>query len=63
MILNKDLKKKIINLTTYLKKIRDFKEIKELTVSLRTIDGYDYVFLTNSQNDKQFAYNLIRTNF
>ena len=55
---SKDFKKKIINLTPYLKKVREFKEIKELTVSLRTIDGYDYVFLTTSQSDKQFAYNL-----
>ena len=45
MILTKILKREIINLAPYLKKIRDFKEIKELTVSLRTIDGYDYVFL------------------
>ena len=55
---NKDFKKKIINLTPYLKKAKDFKEIKELTVSLRTIDGYDYVFLRNTRSDKQFAYNL-----
>ena len=54
----KDFKKKIINLTPYLKKVREFKEIKELTVSLRTIDGYDYVFLRNTRSDKQFAYNL-----
>ena len=60
---NKDFKKKIINLTPYLKKVKDFKEIKELTVSLRTIDGYDYVFLENSQNDKQFAYNLDTNQF
>ena len=55
---NKDFKKKIINLTPYLKKAKDFKEIKELTVSLRTIDGYDHVFLRNTRSDKQFAYNL-----
>ena len=55
---NKDFKKKIINLTPYLKKVKDFKEIKELAVSLRTIDGYDYVFLRNTRSDKQFAYNL-----
>ena len=61
--INKDLKKEIINLAPYLKKIRDFKEIKELTVSLRTIDGYDYVFLTNSRSDKQFAYNLDTNQF
>ena len=60
---NKDFKKKIINLTPYLKKAKDFKEIKELTVSLRTIDGYDYVFLTNSRSDKQFAYNLDTNQF
>ena len=61
--INKDFKKKIINLTPYLKKVKDFKEIKELTVSLRTIDGYDYVFLTNSRSDKQFAYNLDTNQF
>ena len=55
---SKDFKKKIINLTPYLKKVREFKEIKELAVSLRTIDGYDYVFLRNTRSDKQFAYNL-----
>ena len=60
---SKDFKKKIINLTPYLKKVREFKEIKELTVSLRTIDGYDYVFLTNSRSDKQFAYNLDTNQF
>ncbi|MFR4529535.1 MAG: hypothetical protein ACLT36_08160 [Streptococcus salivarius] len=61
--INKDFKKKIINLTPYLKKIRDFKEIKELAVSLRTIDGYDYVFLRNTRSDKQFAYNLDTNQF
>ena len=61
--INKDLKKEIINLAPYLKKIRDFKEIKELTVSLRTIDGYDYVFLRNTRSDKQFAYNLDTNQF
>ena len=61
--INKDFKKKIINLTPYLKKIKDFKDIKELVVSLRAIDGYDYVFLENSQNDKQFAYNLDTNQF
>ena len=60
---NKDFKKKIINLTPYLKKAKDFKEIKELTVSLRTIDGYDYVFLRNTRSDKQFAYNLDTNQF
>lgn len=61
--INKNFEKKIINLTPYLKKIRDFKDIKELAVSLRSIDGYDYVFLENSQNDKQFAYNLDTNQF
>lgn len=61
--INKNFEKKIINLTTYLKKIRDFKEIKELAVSLRTIDGYDYVFLRNTRSDKQFAYNLDTNQF
>ena len=61
--INKDFKKKIINLTPYLKKVKDFKEIKELTVSLRTIDGYDYVFLTNSRSDQKFAYNLDTNQF
>ena len=61
--INKDFKKKIINLTPYLKKVKDFKEIKELAVSLRTIDGYDYVFLRNSRSDKQFAYNLDTNQF
>ena len=42
---------------------KDFKDIKELVVSLRAIDGYDYVFLENSQNDKQFAYNLDTNQF
>lgn len=60
---NKDFKKKIINLTPYLKKVKDFKEIKELTVSLRTIDGYDYVFLRNTRSDKEFAYNLDTNQF
>lgn len=60
---NKDFKKKIINLTPYLKKVKDFKEIKELAVSLRTIDGYDYVFLRNTRSDKQFAYNLDTNQF
>ena len=60
---SKDFKKKIINLTPYLKKVKDFKEIKELTVFLRTIDGYDYVFLTNSRSDKQFAYTLDTNQF
>ena len=60
---NKDFKKKIINLTPYLKKAKDFKEIKELAVSLRTIDGYDYVFLRNTRSDKQFAYNLDTNQF
>lgn len=61
--INKDFKKKIINLTPYLKKVKDFKEIKELVVSLRTIDGYDYVFLRNTRSDKQFAYNLDTNQF
>ena len=61
--INKNFEKKIINLTPYLKKIKDFKDIKELVVSLRAIDGYDYVFLENSQNDKQFAYNLDTNQF
>ena len=61
--INKNFEKKIINLTTYLKKAKDFKEIKELTVSLRTIDGYDYVFLRNTRSDKQFAYNLDTNQF
>lgn len=60
---SKDFKKEIINLTPYLKKVKDFKEIKELAVSLRTIDGYDYVFLRNSRSDKQFAYNLDTNQF
>ena len=34
-----------------------------MAVSLRSIDGYDYVFLENSQNDKQFAYNLDTNQF
>lgn len=46
-----------------MKKIKDFKDIKELSVSLKSIDGYDYVFLENSQNDKQFAYNLDTNQF
>ena len=46
-----------------MKKAKDFKEIKELTVSLRTIDGYDYVFLRNTRSDKQFAYNLDTNQF
>lgn len=61
--INKDFKKKIINLTPYLKKVKDFEEIKELAVSLRTIDGYDYVFLRNTRSDKQFAYNLDTNQF
>lgn len=61
--INKNFEKKIINLTPYLKKIKDFKDIKELAVSLKSIDGYDYVFLENSQNDKQFAYNLDTNQF
>ena len=61
--INKNFEKKIINLTPYLKKIKDFKDIKELALSLRSIDGYDYVFLENSQNDKQFAYNLDTNQF
>lgn len=61
--INKDFKKKIINLTPYLKKVKDFKEIKELAVSLRTIDGYDYVFLRNTRSDKQFTYNLDTNQF
>ena len=61
--INKNFEKKIINLTPYLKKIKDFKDIKELAVSLRTIDGYDYVFLRNSISDKQFAYNLDTNQF
>ena len=61
--INKNFEKKIINLTPYLKKAKDFKEIKELTVSLRTIDGYDYVFLRNTRSDKQFAYNLETNQF
>ena len=61
--INKNFEKKTINLTPYLKKIKDFKDIKELAVSLRSIDGYDYVFLENSQNDKQFAYNLDTNQF
>lgn len=61
--INKDFKKKIIYLTPYLKKVKDFKEIKELAVSLRTIDGYDYVFLRNTRSDKQFAYNLDTNQF
>ncbi|MFR2057589.1 MAG: hypothetical protein ACLS3S_08690 [Streptococcus salivarius] len=46
-----------------MKKIKDFKDIKEFGVSLREIDGYDYVFLTPSQSDKQFAYNLDTNQF
>lgn len=61
--INKNFEKKIINLTPYLKKIKDFKDIKELAVSLRSIDGYDYIFLENSQNDKQFTYNLDTNQF
>lgn len=61
--INKNFEKKIINLTPYLKKIKNFKVIKEFGVSLREIDGYDYVFLTPSQSDKQFAYNLDTNQF
>lgn len=61
--INNDFEKKIINLTPYLKKIKDFKDIKELGVSLRTIDGYDYVFLENSRSSKEFAYNLDTNQF
>lgn len=61
--INKNFEKKIINLTPYLKKIKDFKDIKELSVSLRSIDGYDYVFLRNTRSDKQFAYNLDTNQF
>ena len=61
--INKNFEKKIINLTPYLKKIKNFKDIKEFGVSLREIDGYDYVFLTPSQSDKQFAYNLDANQF
>lgn len=61
--INKNFEKKIINLTPYLKKIKNFKDIKEFGVSLREIDGYDYVFLTPSQSDKQFAYNLDTNQF
>ena len=61
--INKNFEKKIINLTPYLKKIKNFEDIKELSVSLREIDGYDYVFLTPSQSDKQFAYNLDTNQF
>ena len=61
--INKNFEKKIINLTPYLKKVKDFKDIKELAVSLRSIDGYDYVFLENSQNGKQFAYNIDTNQF
>ncbi len=43
--------------------IKDFEDIKELDVFLRTIDGCDYVFLANYQNDKQFAYNLDTNQF
>ena len=46
-----------------MKKIKNFKDIKEFGVSLREIDGYDYVFLTPSQSDKQFAYNLDTNQF
>lgn len=59
--INKNFEKKIINLTPYLKKIKNFKDIKEFGVSLREIDGY--VFLTPSQSDKQFAYNLDTNQF
>lgn len=61
--INKNFEKKIINLTTYLKKIKGFKDIEELAVSLRTINGYDYVFLRNTRSDKQFAYNLDTNQF
>lgn len=61
--INKNFEKKIINLTSYLKKIKNFKDIKEFGVSLREIDGYDYVFLTPSQSDEQFAYNLDTNQF
>lgn len=61
--INKNFEKKIINLTPYLKKIKDFKDIKELAVSLSSIDGYDYVYLENSQSGKKFAYNLDTNQF
>ena len=61
--INKNFEKKIINLTPYLKKIKNFEDIKEFGVSLREINGYDYVFLTTSQSDKQFAYNLDTNQF
>ncbi|MBS7138675.1 MAG: hypothetical protein KH062_09860, partial [Streptococcus sp.] len=61
--INKNFEKKIINLTPYLKKIKNFEDIKEFGVSLREIDGYDYVFLATSQSDKQFAYNLDTNQF
>lgn len=61
--INKNFEKKIINLSPFLKKIEGFKEIKEFGVSLREINGYDYVFLTTSQSDKQFAYNLDTNQF
>ena len=61
--INKNFEKKIINLTPYLKKIKNFEDIKEFGVSLREINGYDYVFLTTSQIDKQFAYNLDTNQF
>lgn len=61
--INKNFEKKIINLSPYLKKIKIFEDIKEFGVSLREINGYDYVFLTTSQSDKQFAYNLDTNQF
>ena len=61
--INKNFEKKIINLTPDLKKIKNFEDIEELSVSLREIDGNDYVFLTTSQSDKQFAYNLDTNQF
>ena len=42
---------------------KNFEDSEELSVSLREIDGNDYVFLTTSQSDKQFAYNLDTNQF
>ena len=44
--INKNFEKKIINLTPYLKKIKNFEDIKEFGVSLREIDGYDYLLIS-----------------
>lgn len=61
------MKKRVINLTEQLEKLPEYKQIKEMSATLRNVDGYDYLFFRSQiDGDKKrayYAYNLDKDEF